>query len=100
MANFGIAPTQSMAVEFAVDYAASIGALSGVARLEQRYDGVHDTVFGIHVEPMLELNNEVHRSRRQVDPVTMAVGAVLALLGNVLLSWHVHTIPLSPSFVT
>lgn len=49
-AYFTFAPMHSIAVNFAIDPTSNVGLLTGTGRLEQRYDGAHETSFGVNVQ--------------------------------------------------
>lgn len=94
-AYFAFAPMHSIGLRVAVDAAANLDTLTGKARIEQRYDGIHDTDFGVAVRanPLFE-EDALHRSKRQLGQIIAAAGALLSAASTALLGWHVHSLPL------
>jgi hypothetical protein len=90
---------QSISIDFAVDTAATLGVLSGKTRTEQRRDGeIRDATFGINVEPTLTFNNELNRPKRQLN-VLASIGVAFFSMGQALIGWHAHTVPLNTLYV-
>lgn len=93
-AYFTFLPAHSISLSIRVDADAALGMQTGLTELEQRYDGIHRSFFGVTVTPTVIFNNEASRPKRQIIEPLLAATA-FSIISTALMAWHVNKIGLS-----
>jgi hypothetical protein len=92
-AYFTFAPIHSIAVNFAVDPTSNVGLLTGTGRLEQRYDGVHDTSFGVNVQITFTIEDFGLRLASNARSATSIGGnPFLGSFNAAFMGWNAHAV--------